>query len=131
MIPRRIGVDEARPFWAHSSQHLMGLTPDILPDSEAFQYWACGPICGVFHLSHWPGVWMGHYGVKPEGWGHLRDPARAILRAFWAAESPERVIGWTDEKNRAACAFARRIGFVADGIMPLRQGRIIMQGWRA
>lgn len=124
----RITIDAARAFFAHPSQHLL-ITPENLP-GEGFEYWAQGPICAVFHLAPWPGVWMAHYGAKPEGWGHLTEPARAVLREFWGARQPERIIGWTHETNRAALAFARRIGFERDGEMHLPSGKIITQGWR-
>jgi hypothetical protein len=122
----RISVDEARDYFAHPSQQLM-MVPEDLP--EGLEYWADGPICGVFHLALWPGVWMAHYGVKPEGWGRLDAHAKAILSEFWDAMSPVRIIGWTDSKNRRAVSFARRIGFVVDGRMPVPDGEIVMQGW--
>ena len=130
MKPERISAKAARPFWQDASQHVMGTHPDKLPDGDAFHYWVCGPICGVFHLSMWPGVWMAHYGVKPEGWGSLATPAKAILQAFWEDQKPERITGWTRADNRAALAFARRIGFVQDGILPLPGGDVVMSGWR-
>lgn len=108
----------------------MGTHPDTLPDGDEFQYWACGPICGVFHRALWPGVWMAHHGCKPAGWGEAAKHACAGLAAFWAAENPERIIGWTERRNRAALAFARRVGFVEDGIMPLPTGDVVLQGWR-
>jgi hypothetical protein len=127
--PERLSVDEARAFWAHPSQHVGGSTPETLPDGDGVQYWASGPICGVFHLAPWPGVWMAHYGAKPEGRGRLIPHARAVMLAFWEAEQPERVIGWTRVDNRLAVAFARRLGFVVDGRMALPSGDLILQGW--
>lgn len=124
----QITVDEARAFFAHPSQHVFGITPDRLPE-EGVEYWASGPVCGVFHLAPYPDVWMGHYAVKPEGWGKATEPAKAILRAFSEAKQAHRIIGWTPSSNRAALAFAKRLGFVVDGVMPLPEGEIIMQGW--
>lgn len=125
---RPISVDEARAFFAHKSQQIMGITPETLP-ADGVEYWACGPVCGVFNFGLWPGVWMGHYAVKPASWGNLTDSARMILVAFWDAKQATRIIGWTDSKNRAALAFSRRLGFVVDGEMPTKEGKIIMQGW--
>lgn len=124
----KITVEEAREFFSHPSQQLLDITPDALPD-EGFEYWAQGLVCGVFHPMPWPGVWGAHYGVKPEGWGRLVVPARAVLQEFWAAHEPKRIVGWTPESNRAALAFARRLGFVVDGRMPLGSETIVMQGW--
>ena len=122
----KITVDEARAYFAHPSQQIEGLTADNLPADV--EYWAHGPICGAFHL-FWPGVWMAHYGAKPEAWGNLILPARRVLREFWAAKQPERIVGWTKASNRHAVAFAKRIGFEIDGTMPLPGGTIVMQGW--
>lgn len=124
-------MDEARAYWAHPSQQIMGASPEMLPDEPMFQYWAAGPICVVLHPALWPGVFMAHHAVKPEGRGRVDEPARQILREFWAKEQPERIIGWTPEANRLAVAFARRVGFVVDGVMDLPSGRVLMQGWRA
>lgn len=126
-----IGVAEAREFFAHPSQlRASGIeSPDDLPET-GFEYWACGPICGAFHMTAWPGVWMAHYGAKPEGWGRLVPHARACLHAFAAARRPLRIVGWTSAGNRHAVAFARRIGFEEDGRMPLPGGDVILSGWR-
>lgn len=123
-------MNEARAFFAHESQQkFSAVTPDTLPD-EGFEYWASGPVCGVFHRMPWPDVWAGHYGVVPSGWGRATAPARAILEAFWDARGCARIVGWTPESNRAALAFARRLGFVIDGAMPTTEGTVIMQGWQ-
>ncbi len=84
----------------------------------------------MFHVAPWPGVWMAHYAAKPEGWGFLVPHARRILDAFWREKEPARIVGWTEAKNRAAVAFARRIGFTEDGRMALPDGVVIMSGWR-
>lgn len=126
----RITREEARAFFAHPSQ-LRGAmldSPDDLP--ESVEYWADGPICGVFHLAFWPGVWMVHYGVKPEGWGKLIAPSRRILIAFWEHHRPQRIIGWTDARNKAALALTRRVGFQEDGRMQLDGHEVVMTGYR-
>jgi RimJ/RimL family protein N-acetyltransferase len=69
---------------------------------------------------------MGHYAVKPEVWGKTIKPAKAILREFWEAENPQLIIGWTDESNRQALNFARRLGFKEIGTM--RNG-VVTQEW--
>ncbi|KII11260.1 GNAT family N-acetyltransferase [Phaeobacter sp. S60] len=123
----RISVDQAREFFHHKSQQKASdITPEDLPGGD-FQYWACDGVCGAFHPDHWPGVWMAHYGVKPEVWGRTVQPARAILRAFWMAERPQLIIGWTAENNRAALSFSRRLGFRETGKMTLDSGNVIMK----
>lgn len=128
---RKLTAREAREYFSDPTQLRASMleSADDLPE-DRFEYWADGPICGVFHRTAWPGVWMAHYGVKREGWGHLADPARRILRAFWEEHGPERIIGWTDSRNRAALAFARRIGFREDGRMELNGYAVVMTGWR-
>lgn len=126
----RISVDEARPYLSHLSQ-LRGSKlsrPEDLP-LAGVEYWAVGPVLGMFHLAPWPGVWMGHFAVLPDSWGRTVVPAKAVLREFWEYANPARIVGWTEKSNRAALAFTRRLGFTVDGEMPLPTGNIIMQGW--
>lgn len=125
----RITVDEAREYFAHPSQQVFGLTPDCLPD-EPFEYWADGPVCGIAHNAPYPGVWMVHFGVKPEGWGSVAAHGKRLLHEFWEVKQPERIIGWTPVKFRHARALARRVGFEEDGILPLPSGDVVMSGWR-
>jgi RimJ/RimL family protein N-acetyltransferase len=73
---------------------------------------------------------MAHHGCKPEGWGKAVGAARAGLAAFWGDVSPELIIGWTAKDNRAALAFARRVGFFETGVLRLESGDVITQGWR-
>lgn len=120
----RVSVEQAREYFAHPSQQL-GITPDTLPGAPV-QYWAKGGVCCVFHPTFWPNVWMGHYAVKPEAWGKTVSPTREILNAFWQAEQPELIIGWTDQANRQALSFARRLGFKEIGTM--RNG-VVTQEW--
>ena len=111
----KISVDAAREYFAHPSQRRFGLAPDDLP--EGIEYWARGPVCGAFHQAFWPGVWMGHFGVKPEGWGRLVVPAKEVIAEFSKALRPARIIGWVESDNAAAIAFTKRLGFKIDGEM--------------
>lgn len=124
----RITVDEARAFFADPSQQIMGATPDKLP-GDPVEYWARGDVCWIFHQAFWPGVWMAHFAMKPEGRGRSTEDAKAVLHEFWNEKQPLRLIGWTPASNRAALAFTRRVGAVRDGVLPLPDGEIIMQGW--
>jgi RimJ/RimL family protein N-acetyltransferase len=130
VIARRVTVEEARPFWADPSQHVMGAHPDMLPGGDGFHYWASGPVCGVFHPHLWPGVWMVHIGCKPSGWGIAADYARAGLLGFWADQSPQAVVAWVQDANRAVLALMRRVGFQPDGVLRLPPGDVNMQSWR-
>lgn len=123
----QISVDEAREYFKHPSQQLYGMTEWDIP--EDVEYWAVGPICGVFHQGPWEGVWMSHHAVKPERWGLLDTPAVEGLNEFWNAKEPELIMGWTPKHNRLAVAFARRIGFKRLGEFPTSLGDVVMQGW--
>ena len=125
----RVGVEAARPYFAHPSQQVMGITPETLP-GEPFEYWAEGPLCIVAHQVPHPGLWMVHFAAKPEGRGRLIEPAKRLLHEIWADKQPKRLIGWTPVRFRAACAAIRRVGFVTDGILPLPDGDVVMSGWR-
>jgi len=124
----RIKPALAKPFFDHKTQRKWAqISPDELP-GDPFQYWAQEGVCGVFHPMPWPGIWMAHYGVLPDAWGHTKGPARAILKDFWDAEQPDLIIGWTEENNRAALAFSKRIGFTITGRMA---SGVIMQEWQS
>ncbi len=129
MGPSWISVNDAMEYFRHPSQQIEGITPEKLPKTGV-EYLANGPVCGAFNLGPWPDVWMGHYAVKPEGWGRAVVPALKILNVFWREKMPARIIGWTPESNRAALAFAKRLGFEIDGEMNLGNRVIVMQGWR-
>lgn len=123
----KITVDEARDYFQHVSQQKgNGVTPDELPDHDGLVYYAHGGVCVLFHIAHWPGVWMAHVAVKPEAWGRTVIPGRKILNKFWNDESPTLILGWTDQNNRAALSFARRVGFTEIGTM---QTGVVMQEW--
>ena len=124
----KITVDEARKYFAHPSQHYMGITPDNLPE-KGFEYRADGALCLVFHASFWPGVYMVHCAAMPEGWGTLTEPGKRLLRAFYEEKQATRLIAWTPRSKRGALALARRCGFIEDGRFPVSDDEIIMQGW--
>lgn len=130
-MSHRVSVEVAREYFAHPSQ-LKGSYLDSAEDlpAEGAQYWANGDVLGIFHIAPWPGVWMGHYAVKPTAWGNAVRPARAILNAFQDAERPDLIMGWTPAHNRAAVAFVRRLGFVEHGRFSVPEGEIIEQSWR-
>lgn len=127
-MTKRVSVEDARSFFEHKSQQIFGITPQNLPETGC-EYWVSGGLCVALHGQAWPGVYMAHYGAKPEFWGRLVEPAKDILAAFWAEKEPQRIIGWTAEGNRPALAFARRIGFEIDGKLKLPSGNVIMQGY--
>jgi RimJ/RimL family protein N-acetyltransferase len=127
----KISVDEARAYFDHPTQRRASLiTPDKLPQTGVI-YDATGGVCGCFHDAHWPGVVMAHYGVLPEAWGSTVPAGRDILQQFAADYEPQAIIGWTAERNRAALAFARRLGFREYGRLELPSGTVIKQEWKA
>lgn len=122
----RILADDARAFFAHPSQRVYDLDPAALHDNGLI-YYARGHVCGVFNLGPMPGVWFGHYAVKPEGWGKSDEDAKAVLREFSADFEARAIVGWTDSTFRAALAFAKRLGFEDRGeVVP----GITEQVWR-
>ena len=123
----RIGLEEARQYWAHPSQADRGYTGADLP--EWGDYWAEGGVCLMVHQSLWPGVLMAHLGVKPEAWGKAVEPVRRLLGEIMESEKPERIIAWVPESNRAVIALLWRIGAVQDGGMPLQSGAVLQFGW--
>ena len=123
-----ITVDEARAYFAHSTQLKASLlsSPDDLPETGVV-YYATGGVCICFHDAHWPGVVMAHCAVLPEAWGSTVPAGKDILRQFTEDHSPQAIIGWIAETNRAALAFARRLGFEEYGRLELPSGAVIKQ----
>lgn len=125
----KISRDEARAFFAHPSQLRAAMldSPDQLP--ESLTYYAKGGVCLATHWGHWPGVLMGHIAALPSAWGRVTEPGLALLHEAWAAEQPERIVGWVKERNRAMCALCARLGMKIDGRLPLAEP-VILYGWR-
>lgn len=121
----RISTAEAEAFFAHPSQRKAAMLDGPLPD---LWYHAAGPVCGAFHWI-WPGVLMGHLGVKAAGWGATLEPARAVLAEAWETYAPDRIVGWVKESNRSTCRWTERLGFTVDGRLPLPEP-YVLYGWR-
>ena len=120
-----IGVDEARPYAAHPSNHEFGCTHADLTD--AFLYYAHGGVCVALHPMPYPGVWMAHVFAKPEAWGRTTEATAACLNEFWAAVGPDHLIAWVAPRRRLAAALIRRIGGIREGVMA---NGIETYGWR-
>lgn len=84
----------------------------------------------ALHNAMWPGVWMVHVAAHPAAWGRTVEPCRRILTAFSAARSPDLIVAWFSEANRAVASLARRVGFVEYGRMTLPGGTVICAEWR-
>lgn len=123
----KITREDAKAFFAHSSQRIMGL--DELP-GEPFRYYASGDVCLAFHDTFWPGVHMVHVGMKPEGRGRSDWHTARLLHEYADDTGASRITAWIDGKNRAAIAYAKRAGFEEDGEMKLETGTVKMLGWR-
>lgn len=121
-------MDEARPFFAHRSQRIHGITPETLPD-EGFQYWAQGNLCLCVHPAMFPGVWGAHVAAMPQGWGSLDAELVAVQREIWRALEPVRLVGWVETWRRPVLALARRCGWVEDGRFAAKDTEIVMIGW--
>lgn len=120
-----IGVDAAREYAAHPSNHEFGHTHEDLTD--AFIYYANGGVCLAFHPMPYPGVWMAHVFAKPETWGNTAGATIDCLNEFWAAIEPEHLIAWVAPRRRHAAALIRRIGGIREGVMA---NGIEAYGWR-
>lgn len=101
---------QASEYFADKSQQIGGVDPDNLPDAP-FEYWADGPLLGIFYPGPLAGVWMVHLAAKPSGYGKLVTHAHNILRDFGAEKGYPSIMGWTPKRLRAAVAFAKRVGF--------------------
>ena len=117
-------MEDARDYWRHPSQQVHGARPDAI-DDNGFVFYADGALCLAFHDMPHQGFVMVHCAMKPEGWGRSDEACRLLLREAWGDLSPHRIVAWVPEASRAVVAFARRVGFVRDGVMP----GIVMMGW--
>lgn len=124
-MAQRISVSAAREFFVHPSQQTFGATPDNLP-GDPFLYYASGPFCGVAHPGPLRAVWIVDYAVKPEGWGHLVEHARNVLRLHWSLHNPASLMGFTRTDLRPALAFMRRVGFVPVGTVTAENGDFVI-----
>ena len=120
-----IGVEEARAYAKHPSNHEFGYTDADLTD--AFLYYAHGGVCVAFHVMPYPGVWMAHVMAKPEAWGNTVIPTLACLHEFWQVVEPEHLIAWVAPRRRHAASLIRRIGGVLEGKMA---NGLETYGWR-
>lgn len=124
----KINAKQAQEYFKDPSQRLGGLDPKDFHD-DGLIFYADGPVCGVAHYGFERGVWMMHYGVKPEGRGRYDKHMLSILNEFWDAVDAKLIIGWTPESNRKALAIAKRLGFTITGYLDL-EDRIVMQEWK-
>lgn len=124
----RITRDEAEAYFSDPVQRKAAMLDGPLPDFCT--YYATGGVCGCFHKGPWPGLIIGHIGVKREALGAVDAPALAILRHVWAAEQPERIGGWIKESNRAMRALCLRLGMKLDGRLDMPDP-VLLFGWRA
>ena len=120
----RIGLDEARAYWSHPSQHDYGHDESVLNDNLV--YYANDGVCLAFEGVLVPGFVAVHIGAKPEAWGRTEQPVRALLHEFWGEYQPRYITAWIEDHKRHAVALARRVGFERLGEMP----GVLMFGWR-
>ena len=118
---RRLTAQEAKPFFWHDRH-------GDITESDWMDFRACDGVCGAFHAHLWPGVYMGHLGVRKDARGRADEAAGAILQAYALETGAERIIGWIDERNRAALAMCKRLGFQQDGVLAMRNP-VIMLGY--
>ena len=119
---------QAAEYFADKSQQIMGVDPENLPD-EPFEYWADGPLLGIFHPGPQVGVWMLHFAAKPSGYGKLVPHAHNILRDFGAKRGYPTVMGWTPKRLRAAVALAKRVGFETVGEFTANGEAFVITVW--
>lgn len=119
---RNLTPFQAAPFFWHADH-------GDVTKNKWMKFRACDGVCIAFHEHLWPGVWMGHLGVKRDAFGRSDEALRAILSAFALETGADRIVGWIKESNRAALAMCRRVGFEMDGRLPTAEPAI-MVGWR-
>lgn len=124
-----ISPEDASVYFADKSQQLFGISPDALPGAP-FEYWADGPLLGIFYPGPVIGVWMVHLAAKPSGYGHLVPRAHNILRDFSEQRGYPTVMGWTPSRLRAAIALAKRVGFKVMGEFKAAGEEFTVTTWR-
>ena len=120
---RTLTAKQAKPFFWHKAH-------GDITEKTWMDFRACDGVCVAFHAHLWPGVYMGHLGVLKAALGRSDEALKAILQAYALETGAERIIGWVDERNRAALAMCRRVGFEIDGRLPLAEPAIMI-GWKA
>ena len=127
---KQLTRSEALEYWQDPSQQLYGLKLEDLPEpDENFAYFGVNNLAALVHASFWPGVYMFHIGVKPEGRGRLKEESFELLYGVTDFYDAERLTTWVPSENRAANAMAIRTGLTLDGKLKLKNMYINMYGW--
>lgn len=108
----RVSPEDAAPYFWDRRYAPAGDLP------RGWAYYAAEGVCLAFHDVPWPRTVAVHVGVLREAWGRAVAPAKALISEMRDEYRPYRIIAWLHENNRAAIAFARRVGFAEDGRFP-------------
>lgn len=121
---------EALAYWEHPSQQQYGLTLESLPEPGFIQYFAVENLAAMVHVSIWPSIYIFHIGVKPKGYGKLRDESLELLNGMFDHYNAELLITYVPSPNRAAKAMAVRTGLTFVGVLPLSNMQILLYSWK-
>jgi hypothetical protein len=127
---KQLTRQEAVEYWGDPSQQLYGLTLEDLPEPGFMQYFAVNNLAAMVHASWWPGVYMFHIGVKPEGRGNLREESLELLNGVTDYYGAQALTTWVPSDNRAARAMAVRTGLTLDGVTRLNNLDLYLFSWR-